>query len=420
LLLTLAERILSLHSTKGELRPGEFVEVDTDLVLANDITAPLAIEEFRRMGAKKVFNPQKVVMVSDHFVPAKDISSAEQDKMMREFSRSQNIIYFPPGRGIEHVILPEEGLVLPGYVVVGADSHTSTYGALGAFACGMGSTDIAYAMALGKIWMKVPSTLKVLYHGKLSKWVGGKDLILYTIGKIGVDGAIYKALEFWGEAVRDLPMDDRFTMANMAVEAGAKVGIFPPDKVTTEYVGEKLKYPLLSSDEDAEYERVVEFDTSLIEPQVSFPSSPGNAKPISKVGNIEVDQVVIGSCTNGRLSDLRVSAAIIKGKKTHPHTRLIIIPGSQKVYLESLKEGIIEAFIEAGGIVSVPTCGPCLGGHMGVLASGEICIATTNRNFVGRMGSPKSEVYLASPAVAAASAILGRIGSPDEVLGLAS
>ena len=335
---------------------------------------------------------------------------------MREFARSQNIIYFPPGRGIEHVVLPEEGLVLPGYVVVGADSHTSTYGALGAFACGMGSTDIAHAMALGKIWMKVPSTVRILYQGRLKKWVGGKDLILHTIGKIGVDGAIYKALEFGGEVVRGLPMDGRFTMANMAVEAGAKAGIFPPDDITAEYVGRKVEHSLLSLDEDAEYEKVMEFDVSLIEPQVSLPSSPENTKPISEVGNIEIDQVVIGSCTNGRLSDLKMSAAIMEGRSIHPRVRLIVIPGSQRVYLEALREGIIEAFIRAGGVVSAPTCGPCLGGHMGVLASGERCVATTNRNFVGRMGSPKSEVYLASPAVAAASAILGRVGSPDEVL----
>jgi 3-isopropylmalate/(R)-2-methylmalate dehydratase large subunit len=414
--LTLTEKILSLHSTKEKLTPGEFIEADLDLVLANDITAPLAIEEFHRLGAQKVFNPQKVVMVSDHFVPAKDIASAEQDKTMREFARSQNIIYFPPGRGIEHVVLPEEGLILPSYVVVGADSHTSTYGALGAFACGMGSTDIAHAMARGKIWMKVPPTVRILYQGRLKRWVGGKDLILYTIGKIGVDGAIYKAMEFGGEVVKGLPMDGRFTMANMAVEAGAKAGIFPPDEVTARYVGEKLKYPLMSSNEDAEYEKVMEFDVSLIEPQVSFPSSPGNTRPISSVGNVEIHQVVIGSCTNGRLSDLRMSASIIKGKKVHPHTRLIIIPGSRRVYLEALREGIIQAFVEAGGMVSVPTCGPCLGGHMGVLASGERCLSTTNRNFVGRMGSPKSEVYLANPAVAVASAILGRIGSPDEVV----
>jgi len=418
--LTLAEKILSLHSTNKELTPGEFVEVDLDLVLANDITAPLAIEEFHRMGAKKVFDPRRVVMVSDHFVPAKDIPSAEQDKAMREFARSQNIIYFPPGRGIEHVVLPEEGLVLPGYVVVGADSHTSTYGALGAFACGMGSTDIAYAMALGKIWMKVPPTVKILYQGRLNKWVGGKDLILYTIGKMGVDGAIYKALEFGGEVVRGLHMDGRFTMANMAVEVGAKAGIFPPDGITAEYVGVKMEHSPLSLDEDAEYEKIMEFDVSLIEPQVSLPSSPENTKPISKVGNIEIDQVVIGSCTNGRLSDLKMSAAIMEGRSIHPRVRLIVIPGSQRVYLEALREGIIEAFIRAGGVVSAPTCGPCLGGHMGVLASGERCVATTNRNFVGRMGSPKSEVYLANPAVAAASAILGRVGGPDEVLSLVS
>jgi len=418
--LTLAEKILAAHSDKKQVSPGEFINVRVDLILANDITAPIAIREFRRIGVKRVFDSKKVVMVPDHFVPNKDIASAEQAKLMREFAREQGVIYFEVGRmGIEHVLIPEQGLVLPGDVVIGADSHTCTYGALGAFATGMGSTDVAAAMATGDIWMKVPPTIKLIYHGSLGEWVGGKDLILYTIGNIGVDGALYSAMEFTGEATDSLSMDGRFTMANMAIEAGAKAGIFRVDNKTQLYIKSRAKRPYLvyEPDSDAEYSQVIEYDTSSIEPQVALPHSPAKAKPISQVSEVEIDQVVIGSCTNGRLEDLRIAGEILKRGKVHPRLRCIILPGSQQVYLDALTEGLIEIFIKAGAVVSTPTCGPCLGGHMGVLADGERCISTTNRNFVGRMGSPKSEVYLANPAVAAASAIAGRIASPEEVIG---
>jgi len=417
--LTLVEKILAAHTDKKKVSPGEFINVRVDLILANDVTAPIAIREFRRIGIDKVFDPKKVVMVPDHFVPNKDIASAEQAKLMREFCYEQEIIYFEVGQmGIEHVLLPEQGLVLPGDVVIGADSHTCTYGALGAFATGMGSTDIASAMATGDIWMKVPPTIKLVYHGSLGKWVGGKDLILYTIGDIGVDGALYSAIEFSGEAIDALSIDGRFTMANMAIEAGAKAGIFRVDNKTQLYIKSRAKrpYKVYEPDNDANYSQVIEYDVSAIEPQVALPHSPANTKPISRVGDIEIHQAVIGSCTNGRLGDLQVAAQILKGKKVHPGVRCIIIPGSQQVYLDALVEGLIEIFIRAGAVVSTPTCGPCLGGHMGVLADGERCISTTNRNFVGRMGSPKSEVYLSNPAVAAASAIMGRIVSPDGIL----
>ncbi|MFH1031270.1 MAG: 3-isopropylmalate dehydratase large subunit [Chloroflexota bacterium] len=415
---TLAEKILAAHTEKKKVTPGEFINVRADFVLSNDITAPIAIKEFERIGVKKVFDPKKVVMVADHFVPNKDITSAEQTKIMRDFATKYGIIYYDVGQmGIEHVLLPEQGLVLPGDVIVGADSHTCTYGAMGAFATGMGSTDIAAAMATGDIWMKVPSTIKFVYHGKLGKWVGGKDLILYTIGQIGVDGALYSSMEFTGEAIDELPMSGRFTMSNMAIEAGAKAGIFRVDSKTLEYIKSRAKRPhtVYEPDKDAEYAKVYEFDVSRMEPQVSLPHSPANSKPVSQVKNIQIDQSVIGSCTNGRLEDLRVAAQILKGKKVHPRVRCIIIPGTQRVYLDALKEGLIEAFIEAGAAVSTPTCGPCLGGYMGVLAGGERAVSTTNRNFVGRMGSTKSEVYLANPAVAAASAIVGKISSPEAV-----
>lgn len=417
--MTLVEKILAAHTDKEKVSPGELVNVRVDLILANDITAPISIKEFRRIGIKKVFDPMKVVMVPDHFVPNKDIASAEQSKLMREFALEQDLIYFEVGQmGIEHVLLPEQGLVLPGDVVIGADSHTCTYGAVGAFATGMGSTDIASAMACGEIWMKVPLTIKFVYHGELGKWVGGKDLILHTIGDIGVDGALYSAMEFGGEAIDALSIDGRFTMANMAIEAGAKAGIFRVDSKTIEYVRPRAMrpYKIYDSDDDAEYARIIEYDVSNMEPQVAFPHLPSNTKPISQAGEIEIDQVVIGSCTNGRLEDLQIAARIIEGRKVHQGLRCIIIPGSQQVYMHALKEGLIENFIEAGAVVSTPTCGPCLGGYMGVLAAGERCLATTNRNFVGRMGSPESEVYLANPAVAAASAVLGRIGSPENVM----
>jgi 3-isopropylmalate/(R)-2-methylmalate dehydratase large subunit len=444
--MTLAEKILAAHSDRTKVTPGEFINVRVDLVLANDITAPLAIKEFQRLGVSKVFEPDKVVMVPDHFCPNKDIQSAEQAKLMREFAREKNLVYFEVGRmGIEHVLLPEQGLALPGQVIIGADSHTCTYGALAAFATGMGSTDIAVAMATGEIWMKVPPTIKFIYRGDLPPWVGGKDLILYTIGDIGVDGALYSVMEFGGKAMDALSMDGRFTMANMAIEAGAKAGIFNVDDKTEKYVYDataKFEIPRLSlrgtesrsnlrtgseqalqshpysiyqSDEDAQYARIIEYDVSKIEPQVAFPHLPSNTKPVGQVGEIKLDQVVIGGCTNGRIDDLRVAAKLLQGKQVHPELRCIIIPGSQRVYLQALREGLIETFIEAGAAVSTPTCGPCLGGHMGVLAAGERCLATTNRNFVGRMGSPQSEVYLSNPAVAAASAILGRIASPEDI-----
>jgi len=418
--LTLAEKVLAAHSGRDKVSPGEFINVRVDLVLSNDITAPLAIKEFQRLGINKVYDPKKVVMVPDHFCPNKDILSAEQAKLMREFARQYDLIYFEVGRmGIEHVLLPEQGLILPGEVVVGADSHTCTYGALGAFATGMGSTDIAVAMATGEIWMKVPQTIKLVYHGKLGRWVGGKDLILYTIGDIGVDGALYSVMEFTGEAIDALPMDGRFTMANMAIEAGAKAGIFRVDNKTKEYVKDRANrsYKVYESDASAEYAKVIEYDVSKLEPQVALPHLPSNVKSASQVVDIKIDQVVIGSCTNGRLNDLRLAASILKGRQVSHDVRCIVIPGTQQVYLDALHEGLIEAFIKAGAVVSTPTCGPCLGGYMGVLAAGERCVSTTNRNFIGRMGSPKSEVYLAGPAVAAASAILGKISSPEEIMG---
>jgi 3-isopropylmalate/(R)-2-methylmalate dehydratase large subunit len=415
---TLVEKILAEHSDNKEVSPGEFINVRADLVLSNDITAPIAIREFRRLGIERVFDPGKVVMVPDHFVPNKDIASAEQAKLMREFAYEQGIIYFEVGEmGIEHVLLPEQGLVLPGEVVIGADSHTCTYGALGAFATGMGSTDIAAAMATGDIWMKVPPTIRLIYDGSPREWVGGKDLILHTIGDIGVDGALYSAMEFAGEAIEALSMDSRFTMANMAIEAGAKAGIFGVDNKTQLYVKSRAERPYLvyEPDNDAGYSKVIEYDVSDMEPQVALPHSPANVRPVSQVENVEIDQVVIGSCTNGRIEDMRIAAQILKGKKIQPGVRCIIIPGSQQVYIDALAEGLLGAFIRAGAVVSTPTCGPCLGGHMGVLADGEKCVSTTNRNFVGRMGSTKAEVYLANPAVAAASAVMGKIASPSDI-----
>lgn len=413
-----AEKILAAHCGKRKVTPGEFVNVRADLVLSNDITAPIAIREFKKIGVKKVFDRKKIVMVADHFVPNKDITSAEQTKIMRDFAYEYGILYYDVGQmGVEHCLLPEKGLVVPGDVVVGADSHTCTYGALGAFATGMGSTDIAAAMATGDIWMKVPETIRFVFHGKLPKWIGGKDLILFTIGQIGVDGALYAAMEFTGEAITQLSMDGRFTMANMAIEAGGKAGLFHVDKKTLEYAKEHTTrpYKVYEADKNAECAQVHEWDVSKMEPQVALPHLPSNTKPVSKVGNITIDQVVIGSCTNGRLSDLRMAAEILKGRKVHPKVRCIIIPGTQQIYLDAMKEGLLEIFVKAGAVVSTPTCGPCLGGYMGILAGGERCVSTTNRNFVGRMGSPKSEVYLAGPPVAAASAIAGRIVSPEDV-----
>ncbi|MEW6142988.1 MAG: 3-isopropylmalate dehydratase large subunit [Chloroflexota bacterium] len=416
--MNLGEKILAAHSGKTKVSAGEFIDVRVDMVLANDITAPLAIQEFGKLGVNKVFDPSRVVMVPDHFCPNKDILAAEQAKLMREFARKHGILYFEVGRmGIEHVLLPENGMVLPGEVIVGADSHTCTYGAVGAFATGMGSTDIAMAMATGEIWMKVPPAVKFVYRGKLKKWVGGKDLILFTIGQIGVEGAHYSSMEFAGEAVDLLGMDGRFTMANMAIEAGGKAGLFAVDARTIEYVKPRAKrsYRIYKSDKNATYARTFEWDISKLEPQVALPHLPSNVRPVSQVKNVEVDQVVIGSCTNGRLDDLRVAAKLLKGRQVNPRVRCIVIPGSQQVYMQAMREGLLGIFVQAGVAVSTPTCGPCLGGHMGILAAGERCCSTTNRNFVGRMGSTKSEVFLAGPAVAAATAVVGRITSPLEI-----
>ncbi len=416
--MNLTEKILAAHCGKKSVAPGEFINVKADVILSNDITAPIAIREFRKIGIERVFDPGKIVMVADHFVPNKDITSAEQTKLMRDFAKEQGIMYYDVGQmGIEHCLLPEKGIVLPGDVVIGADSHTCTYGALGAFATGMGSTDIASAMATGEIWMKVPPTIKFVYSGKLPRWVGGKDLILFTIGKIGVDGALYAAMEFTGEAIDQLSMDGRFTMANMAIEAGGKAGLFHVDAKTLDYVKSRAQreYHVYEPDADARFSQVYEWDISQMEPQVAMPHLPSNTKPVSQVGNITIDQSVIGSCTNGRISDLREAAGILKGKKVAKNVRCIVIPGTQQIWQQAMHEGLFDIFIDAGAVVSTPTCGPCLGGYMGILAGGEKAISTTNRNFVGRMGSTTSEVYLSNPAVAAASAVTGRIASPDEI-----
>jgi 3-isopropylmalate/(R)-2-methylmalate dehydratase large subunit len=416
---TITQKILAAHAGKECVEPGELISAKLDLVLGNDITAPIAIREFEKIGAETVFDRDRVALVPDHSTPNKDIKSAELVKVLRDFSRKHNITYFfEIGKmGVEHTLLPDEGLVGPGDCVIGADSHTCTYGALGAFSTGVGSTDLAAAMALGETWFKVPEQIKFVYYGRMPKWVSGKDLILYTIGKIGVDGALYCSMEFTGEAIREMEMAGRFTMCNMAIEAGGKNGIIEPDEKTLEYIRGRLKrsHTIYRSDPDAVYKDVIEIDVSKLEPIVSFPHLPENAKPVSEATHVKIDQSVIGSCTNGRIEDLRIAAAILKGRKVHPDVRLIVIPATQEIYLQSIKEGLTEIFVEAGGAVSTPTCGPCLGGHMGVLAEGERSIATTNRNFVGRMGHTKSEVYLAGPAVAAASAVLGRIGSPEEL-----
>ncbi len=418
--MTITEKILAAHAGVERVGPGELINVKVDIALGNDITAPIAIEEFEKTGVEKVFDRDRIILVPDHFTPNKDIKSAQQSIKLRRFAKRYNIThYFEVGRmGIEHVLLPEKGLVLPGDVIIGADSHTCTYGALGAFSTGVGSTDLCATMITGETWFKVPESIKFIFYGKLQKWVTGKDLILYTIGKIGVDGALYKAMEFTGEIVDNLSMDARFTMANMAIEAGAKNGIFLPDETTLKYIKERRKrdYKLYNSDKDAMYSDIYEFDCNSIEPQIAFPHLPANTRPISEVDEIPIDQVVIGSCTNGRFSDLEEAASVLEGKKVNKNVRLIIIPATQRVYNDAMKAGLLEIFLEAEACISTPTCGPCLGGHMGILGEGERAVSTTNRNFVGRMGHPKSEIYLTNPAVAAASAIKGRIAGPEEVI----
>jgi 3-isopropylmalate/(R)-2-methylmalate dehydratase large subunit len=415
---TIAEKILLAHTDLKSIKPGEFIEASVDLALGNDITAPIAIEEFKKAGFTRVFDRNKVVLVPDHFAPAKDLRSANQCKILADFAKEQKLKnYFEVGcMGVEHALLPEVGLTIPGDLIIGADSHTCTYGALGCYSTGIGSTDLARAYVDGKIWLKVPHSVKFIYKGKLGKWLGGKDLILHTIGKIGVDGAIYKVMEFGGPVIKSLIMDDRFAMSNMAIEAGGRAGIIEPDEITKKFVAQfKRKGKFYKSDSDASYEKIYEWDVSGLEPQVACPHLPSNVKGVSELKDIQIDQVVIGSCTNGRISDLRIAAKILKGKKIKSGLKLIVIPATQKTYLQCAKEGLAEIFVRAGGVFETPSCGPCLGGHMGILAEGEVALATTNRNFLGRMGSPKSFVYLSNPAVAAASAVTGRITHPDKI-----
>jgi len=420
--MTISQKILAKKSKKDTVKPGEIVLADVDLAFANDITAPIAIDFVKRLGVE-VFDKNKIALIPDHFTPNKDINSANQCKVMRDFVRERGIDnYWETGEvGIEHALLPEQGYVKPGMLIVGADSHTCTHGALGAFATGMGSTDVGFAFATGKSWFRVPETIKFIYRGKRNRWIVGKDLILYTIGKIGVAGALYKSMEFTGGVIRELPIEDRLTMCNMAVEAGAKNGIVEPDELTVRYLDEhgvgRDEYDIIKSDEDAEYSDVIEIDVSNIEPQIAFPHLPSNTRGIGEIKeDIKIDQAFIGSCTNGRLSDLREAAKVLKGNKVAKYVRLIIIPATVQIYRQALKEGLFDIFLDAGAVISTPTCGPCLGGYMGILADGEVCVSTSNRNFVGRMGSKKSFVYLASPAVVAASAVAGKIVHPDEVV----
>ena len=418
--MTMTQKILARAAGVESCRAGELLMCKLDLVLGNDITAPVAINEFVKMGATKVFDPAKIALIPDHFVPNKDIKSATMAKQMRDFAKAQNIVhYYEVGRvGIEHALLPEQGIVAPGEVIIGADSHTCTYGAVGAFSTGVGSTDMAVGMATGECWFKVPEAVKVVLKGKLKPWVSGKDIILHLIGEIGVDGALYQSLEFTGEGVKEIGMDGRLTIANMAIEAGAKNGIFPVDDVCKAYLAERVSRPwtAFEADEDAEYAKVVEIDLDALDMTVSLPHLPENTKPARECADLAIDQVVIGSCTNGRISDMRVAAQILKGKKVAPYVRCIVIPGTQQVVKTCLEEGLVDIFIDAGAIFTMPTCGPCLGGFCGVLADGERAVSTTNRNFVGRMGHTGSEVILASPAVAAASAIMGRVATPEEVM----
>lgn len=418
--MTITEKILAAHAGRKAVSAGEFIYARVDMALANDVTAPITIREFEAAGIQEVFDRRRIALIPDHYIPNKDIKSAEQAKAMRQFARQHRIVhYYEVGRcGIEHAFLPEQGLVVPGDLVVGADSHTCTYGALGAFSTGVGSTDLAAVLATGEIWLKVPQSIKFIYRGRLPRWVSGKDLILHTIGLIGVDGALYRAIEFTGPVIEHLPMDDRFTICNMAIEAGAKSGIIAPDGTTLDYVQPRARHrwQLYASDPDARYVETYETDCSKLSPMVALPNLPENVKPVEEVQDIYIDQVVIGSCTNGRMSDLRVAARILKGRRVHPEVRLIIIPATQEIYAQALREGLLEIFVQAQAAVSTPTCGPCLGGHMGILAAGERALATTNRNFVGRMGDPTSFVYLCNPAVAAASAVTGKIIHPDAVM----
>jgi len=417
--MTMSQKILAFHAGLERVTAGQLIEAKLDMVLGNDITAPVAIKEFNKFGINEVFDKDKIALVPDHFTPNKDIKAAEQCKCMRQFAMEKNVTnYFEVGEaGIEHALLPEKGLVTAGDVVIGADSHTCTYGALGAFSTGVGSTDMAAGMATGKAWFKVPSAIRFNLTGALQGFASGKDVILHIIGMIGVDGALYKSMEFGGEGLKSLSMDDRLCMANMAIEAGGKNGIFEVDEITLDYIKEHSTkpYAVFAPDPDAEYDAVYDIDLSKIRPTVAFPHLPENTHTVDEIGDIAIDQVVIGSCTNGRISDLRAAAQILKGRKVHKGVRAIIIPGTQRIYLEAIKEGLAEIFINAGAIFSMPTCGPCLGGHMGVLAKGERAVSTTNRNFVGRMGHVESEVYLASPAVAAASAVTGKITNPENL-----
>jgi len=417
--MTMTQKILAAHAGLSEVKAGQLIEANLDLVLGNDITAPVAIHEMDKMKINTVFDKDKIALVPDHFVPNKDIKSAEHSKCVREFASKHDITnYFEVGQmGIEHALLPEKGLTVAGDVIIGADSHTCTYGALGAFSTGVGSTDMAAGMVTGKAWFKVPTAIKFILTGKLSKWVSGKDLILHIIGMIGVDGALYKSMEFVGDGIANLTMDDRFTVANMAIEAGAKNGIFPVDALAQTYIKEHSKKPyvIYEADEDAQYEQTITIDLAELKSTIAFPHLPENTRTIDDVGDVIIDQVVIGSCTNGRIDDLRIAAKVFEGRQVDKRLRVIIIPATQKIYLQAIEEGLVQIFINSGAIVSTPTCGPCLGGYMGVLAAGERCISTTNRNFVGRMGDPKSEVYLASPAIAAASAITGKISGPADL-----
>lgn len=417
--MTMSQKILAAHAGLSEVKAGQLIEADLDLVLGNDITSPVAINEMKKIDRQTVFDKDKIALVMDHFIPNKDIKSAENCKCCREFACRHEITnYFDVGdMGIEHALLPEKGLVVAGDAMIGADSHTCTYGALGAFSTGVGSTDMAATMVTGKAWFKVPSAIKFELVGKPQKWVSGKDVILHIIGMIGVDGALYKSMEFTGEGVKNLSMDDRFTICNMAIEAGGKNGIFPVDEQTVAYLKEHSKrdFKVYEADPDAEYEATYVIDLSELKPTVSFPHLPSNTRTIDNVGDVKIDQAVIGSCTNGRISDMRVAAEILKGRKVAKNVRCIVIPATQSIYLQAMREGLLEIFVEAGAIVSTPTCGPCLGGYMGILAAGERCVSTTNRNFVGRMGHVESEVYLASPAVAAASAVTGKISCPCEL-----